>query len=317
MAKQVAQNVVGAPPGREREEQPVWGAHERPPTTWWGDVRRRFWRQRLAVASAFVLLLLVLIAVMASHIAPYDPLRQFRREGLTAGGQPVAPNAQFWLGTDVRGRDLLSRLIWGGRISLGISLAASSITIGLALVIGGGAGFLGGKTDFFVMRFVDLMMTVPSFFVMLLLVAMLKPSVWIVIGVISIFGWTYPSRIFRSEMLSLKERDYILAARCLGVPRHRIFVRHLMPQMLSLVIVYLALSIPGVIFAEAGLSFLGLGVPPPAPSWGTMIEEGRAYYRAAPWLVLFPGTTIMLVVVCFNLLGNGLREVMDPTRQGQ
>ncbi len=317
MAKQITQNVVGVAPGREREEEAAWGVPERAPATWWGDVRRRFWQQRLAVASAFVLLILVLIALLAPSLAPYDPLRQFRREGLTAGGQPVPPNAQFRLGTDVRGRDLLSRLIWGGRISLGISLAASSITIGLALLIGGGAGFLGGKTDFFVMRFVDLMMTVPSFFVMLLLVAMLKPSAWIVIGVISIFGWTYPSRIFRSEMLSLKERDYILAARCLGIPRRRIFVRHLMPQMLSLVIVYLALSIPGVIFAEAGLSFLGLGVPPPAPSWGTMIEEGRAYYRAAPWLVLFPGATIMLVVVCFNLLGNGLREVMDPTRQGQ
>lgn len=315
MAKQLPQSAVGTP--QTRAEQEAWDSPGRPPTTWWGDVRRRFWKQRLAVASAAVLLCFTLIAVLAPQIAPYDPLTQFRREGLTAGGLPVAPNSQFWLGTDARGRDLLSRLIWGGRISLGIALSANAITIALALAIGGGAGFLGGKTDFFVMRFVDLMMTVPTFFVMLLLVAMLKPSAWIVIGVISLFGWTYPSRIFRSEILSLKERDFVLAAHCLGIPRRDIFVRHVLPHVLSLVLVYLALGIPGVIFAEAGLSFLGLGVPPPAPSWGTMIEEGRAYYRSAPWLVLFPGLTITVVVVCFNLLGNGLREVLDPTRRTQ
>ena len=312
MAKQVADNLVAVPGAPT-----AWSAPERPATTWWGDVRQRFWRQRMAVAAAVVLALLALLAISAPLVAPYNPIQQFREEGRTATGQPLPPNARFWLGTDIVGRDLLSRIIWGGRVSLGIGLAASAITVGLALLIGGGSGFVGGKTDFLIMRFVDLMMSVPTFFVILLLISALKPSPWIVILVIALFGWTYPARVFRSEILSLKQRDFVLAARCLGIPASRIYLRHLLPHLLSLVIVYLALSIPSVIFTEAGLSFLGLGVPPPAPSWGGMIQEGQRYYRSAPWLVLFPGIAIMLTVVCFNLLGAGLREVMDPARRGR
>jgi peptide/nickel transport system permease protein len=292
-----------------------WAVPNRKARTWWADTRRRFLRQRLAVASAIVLLLFSAVALAAPVAAPYDPIEQFRKEGLTSAGQPLPPNTQFWLGTDDRGRDLLSRLIWGARVSLGIGLAASTITMVLALIIGGGSGFVGGKTDFLLMRLVDLMMSVPTFFVMLLLISMFKPSPWIVIVVIALFGWAYPGRVFRSEMLSLKQLDFVMAARCVGIPAYRIYLRHLLPHMLSLVIVYLALSIPSVIFAEASLSFLGLGIPPPAPSWGGMIADGQAYYRAAPWLVLFPGLAIMITVVCFNLLGAGLRDVMDPRQR--
>ena len=283
--------------------------------TWWSDVLRSFWRQKLPVAAGVLLLVLGLVFVLAPMVAPYDPIRQFRREGLSPLGQPLPPNARFWLGSDGLGRDMLSRLIWGGRVSLGIGFAASGVAVLIALLVGGLAGFLGGRADFLLMRFVDLVMSLPTFFLLILLVVLLKPGIWVVIIVIALVSWTYPARIFRSQILTLRELTFVVAARCLGVPRHRIFLRHVLPHLLPLVIVYLALGIPTTIFAEASLSFLGLGVPPPAPSWGTMIQDGVEYYRAAPWVVLFPGLAIMLTVVCFNLLGAGLRDAMDPTRR--
>lgn len=293
------------------------GPRARPAASWWSDVWRRFRRQKLPLAAAILLLVLVLLALLAPAIAPYDPTQQFRREGLTAVGEPLPPNSRFLLGTDGLGRDLLSRLLWGGRISLSIGISASAIVIATALVIGGLAGFVGGKVDFLLMRLVDLMISIPQLFVMLLLVVVLQPGAWVVVLVVSLFGWPYPSRVFRSQLLSLKEADFVLAARCLGVPEGRVFGRHLLPHLLPLVTVYFALSMPGAIFAEASLSFLGLGVPPPTPSWGAMIQEGVEYYRAAPWLVLFPGLAITLTVVSFNLVATGLREAMDPTQKGR
>lgn len=293
------------------------GAESRAASSWWQDVWRRFLRQPLPVGAAVVLVLLCLVALFAPWIAPYDPVEQFRSEGLSDLGEPLAPNAQFWLGTDGVGRDLLSRLIYGSRISLGIGITANLIAVTLALLIGGTAGFVGGKTDFAIMRFVDLVMSMPTFFVILLLVVILSPGVWVVITVISLFAWTYPARIFRSQILSLRGQDFVVAARATGVPGVRIFLRHLLPHVLPLVIVYLALGIPNTIFTEASLSFVGLGVPPPAPSWGSMIQSGMDYYRAAPWVAFFPGLAIMITVVSFNLFGAGLREAMDPARRGK
>src|SRR5215213_3886225 len=287
---------------RSREGAVPPTAQPRPTVSWWGDVWRRFRRQRLSLVAAIILIALALLAVLAPLISPYDPAQQFRRDGLSPVGEPLAPNAKFWLGTDGLGRDLLSRLLWGARISL---------------AIGGVAGFAGNKTDFFLMRFVDLMISVPQFFVMLLLVVVLRPGAWVVVLVVSLFGWPYPARVFRSQILSLKEADFVLAARALGVPERRIFVRHVLPHLLPLVTVYFALSMPAVIFAEASLSFLGLGVPPPTPSWGSMIQDGLQYYRAAPWLVLYPGLAITLTVVSFNLVASGLREAMDPAQRGR
>jgi peptide/nickel transport system permease protein len=212
---------------------------------------------------------------------------------------------------------LFSRLIWGGRVSLGIGLTASIIAVTIALLLGGGAGFLGGNVDFLISRFIDLVISIPTFFVMLLLVVMLSPGAWVVITVISLFSWTYPARIFRSQTLSITQHDFVQAAHCLGTPSQRIFLRHILPHILPLVIVYMALIIPTTIFAEASLSFLGLGVPPPTPSWGSMIQDGMDYYRAAPWVALYPGLAIMITVVSFNLVGTGLREAMDPTRRGR
>jgi peptide/nickel transport system permease protein len=289
----------------------------RPTVSWWGDVWRRFRRQRLSLAAAVVLMSLALLAILAPVVSPYDPTQQFRRDGLSPLGEPLAPNTRFLLGTDGLGRDLLSRLLWGGRISLAIGVTATAIAMTTALVVGGSAGFAGAKTDMFLMRLVDLMISVPQFFVMLLLVVVLQPGAWVVVLVVSLFGWPYPARVFRSQILSLKEADFVLAARALGVPERRIFVRHVLPHLLPLVTVYFALSMPAVVFAEASLSFLGLGVPPPTPSWGSMIQDGLQYYRAAPWLVLYPGLAITLTVVSFNLVASGLREAMDPAQRGR
>jgi peptide/nickel transport system permease protein len=278
----------------------------------------RGWRPpRLSLLAAVILLALALLALTAPVIAPYDPARQFRRDGLTELGEPLPPSTRFPLGTDGLGRDQLSRLLWGGRISLTIGVTATTIAMVTALIVGGVAGFAGGNGDFLLMRLVDLMISVPQFFVMLLLVVILQPGAWVVVLVVSLFGWPYPARVFRSQILSLKEVDFVFAARSLGVPERRIFLRHVLPHLLPLVTVYFALSLPAVIFAEASLSFLGLGVPPPTPSWGSMIQDGLQYYRAAPWLVLYPGLAITLTVVACNLVASGLREAMDPAQRGR
>lgn len=282
---------------------------------WRQAVWRRFRRQKAPLAAAIIFLLMILLALLAPLIAPYDPVEQFRKEGLSPLGEPLAPNADFWLGTDGLGRDLFSRLLYGARVSLGIGLTASAIAVLIGVVVGGVAGFIGGKVDFALMRLIDLIMSMPTFFIILLLVVMLEPGVWVVITVISLFSWTAPARVFRSQILAVKHRDFVLAAHCLGAPQRRIFVRHLLPHVLPLVIVYLALNVPNTIFAEASLSFLGLGVPQPTPSWGSMIQDGFAYYRAAPWIALFPGIAIALAVVSINLLGTGLREAIDPIRK--
>ncbi len=290
-------------------------AHARPANSWWREVWGRFAKQKTPLVAGGIFLVLLFLALFAPMIAPHDPVQQFRQEGLSALGEPLAPNAQFWLGTDGLGRDLFSRLLYGARVSLGIGLAASAIAVLIGLLVGGIAGFVGGKADFFLMRLVDLIMSMPTFFIILLLVVMLKPGVWVVITVISLFSWTAPARVFRSQILAVKHRDFVLAAHALGTPQSRIFLRHVLPHVLPLVIVYLALTVPNTIFAEASLSFLGLGVPQPTPSWGSMIQDGFAYYRAAPWIALFPGVIIALTVVSINLLGTGLREAMDPLRK--
>lgn len=296
-------------PGKSKAEQKV--------VSYWQDVWRRFRRQKVAVAAAILLAVILIIALSASFIAPFPYDKQFRKDGLTAGGKPVAPNAQFWLGTDGLGRDMLSRLLYGARISLAVGFSASLIATLIGVIMGGVAGYAGGTADFALMRFVDLMMSIPQFLLMLMLVVILKPGVWVVVFVISLFAWTGPSRIFRSQVVSIKAQEFILAARAVGVPGRRIFLQHIMPHLAPLMIVYVALGIPGTIFAESGLSFLGLGVPPPIPSWGSMMQGGIQFYRVAPWVVLFPGLSIMLTVICLNLVGTALRECMDPTQRGR
>jgi peptide/nickel transport system permease protein len=283
--------------------------------SYWGRVRRRFLRQWLAVVAAGVLALVALVAGFAPWVAPHPPEKQFRREGLSETGAPLPPgsNPLFPFGTDSLGRDLLSRTIWGARISLSVGFGASLCAVLIALLVGGAAGYSGGLADSLIMRFVDFVLSLPSLFIILLIIALFDRSPLIVALVIGVLGWAYPARVFRQEVLSLKERDFVLAARALGLPARRIFLRHILPQMLSLVVVYISLGIPGAIFAESGLSYLGLGVPPPDATWGTMIQLGTGAYRSAPWVLLVPGLTLMIVVLCFNLVGTALREALDPT----
>ena len=285
--------------------------------SWWGDVWSRFSRQTPALIAAIVLLFLVLASLLAPLIAPHDPAKQFRNEGLSEFGQPLPPNAKFWLGTDQLGRDLLSRLLYGGRVSLAVGLSASVLSTLIAVLVGGVAGYVGGALDFAVMRFVELVMSVPTFFLMLLLVVILGQGVGIIVLVIAVFGWPYPSRVFRGQVLAIKEQDFVDAATALGAPPRRVLFVHIMPHLLPLVVTYIVLRIPSTIFAEVGLSFIGLGVPPPTPTWGSMMRTGIDYYRSAPWIVLFPGIALSVTTVTFNLVGRGLREAMDPALRGR
>ncbi|MGQ9555402.1 MAG: ABC transporter permease, partial [Anaerolineae bacterium] len=263
------------------------------------------------------MLIILAICLSAPWTAPYPYDQQFRDIGLTAGGKPVAPNAKFILGTDGLGRDLFSRILWGGRVSLAVGFSASLIACLVGLIVGSIGGFAGGAIDFGIMRFVDLMMSVPRFLLMLMLVVILKPGIWVVVFVISLFDWTGPARLFRSQVVSIKQQDYILAARAVGVPSRRILFHHVLPHLLPLLIVYMTLTIPSTIFAETGLSFLGLGVPPPRPSWGSIMQSGIQFYRVAPWISISPGIAIMITIISLRLVGDTLREAMDPTRKGK
>lgn len=285
--------------------------------SWLQEIVQRFFRQPVAVLSLFLLLAFFAVAVFAPYVAPYDPAEQFRREGLTDIGLPLAPNQRFLLGTDNLGRDILSRTIFASRVSLAIGFAATLFTNLIALFVGGVAGFTGGRADGLIMRFVDLVMSVPTFFLVLLLIVLLGPSVWILVLVISLFGWTFGARIYRAEIRSLKNRAYVEAASALGGSRLHIFFRHILPHLLPLVATYFMLGIPGAIFAEAGLSFIGLGIQPPNASWGSMIFGGMQSFRQAPWVIAAPGFTLMMTVLFLNLVGNGLQNALNPTKQGR
>ena len=278
----------------------------------WRNAWNYFRRDLFAVFGGVLVLALVVAAVGAKVLAPHDPLTQFP-DGLEgAYSTPVKSNAKFPLGTDSLGRDFLSRLITGGRISVTVSFLAVGTSLTLAIVVGGIAGFFGGFLDTIIMRFIDLMLSFPTLLLQIALATVLPPSLMTVILVITVFGWVYPARVFRGQVLSLRERPFVEAARAVGVPEHQILFRHIVPQLWPTVIVYATLRVPAAILTEAGLSFVGLGVRPPTPSWGNLILEGFRFYRSAPWLVLFPGLLISLTVLSFNLLGDGLRDALDP-----
>jgi peptide/nickel transport system permease protein len=279
--------------------------------SWWGQAMRRFLRQRLSLVAALLLIALSLVAMLAPAVAPYDPAEQLRDAGRM--GQPLAPSVRFWLGTDNLQRDLLSRLIFGARVTLSVGLGASLLTVLVGIGYGSLAGLTGGAIDNWLMRLVDVVISLPTLFLIMLLIVIFGRSLGVMVGVIAAVNWSYPARVFRAEVVSLKQREFIIAARSVGVGNRRIFLRHILPQLLPLGIVYLGLGVPTAIFAEASLSFLGLGIPPPAPAWGTMLQAGLSFYRSAPLLVLWPGLCILLTCVCFTLLSNGLRDALDPT----
>jgi len=244
---------------------------------------------------------LICVALLAPILAPHDPTRAVA----SSFGDPWPPSWKFPLGTDALGRNILSRIIFGARISLEVGIAAMVVTMTIGVAIGLSAGFFGGKVDFILMRFTDVMLTLPALLLAMAFVAVLHPSLLNILLVIGLVSWTGVARVVRAEALSLRQRDFVVAARALGAPPSRLIVRHVYPNVMPIIVVMAALGTSGTLLLDAGLSFLGLGVPPPIPSWGRMIEEATMYFRTAPWLALFPGLAIFYAVLAFNLLGYG------------
>jgi peptide/nickel transport system permease protein len=222
------------------------------------------------------------------------------------------PNTAHWLGTDDRGRDVLSRLIWGTRISMSVGFIAVGIAVTIGIVIGAIAGFYSGVVDMFVQRLMEIMMCFPTFILILSLIAFLPPSIYNIMIIIGITGWTGSARLIRGEFLRLRESDYATAARATGLSDRRIMFRHLLPNALSPVLVSATFGIAGAILTESALSFLGFGVPPPTASWGELLSQSQRYVDRAWWLIIFPGAAIFVTMTAFNLVGEGLRDAMDP-----
>lgn len=269
-------------------------------------IGKRFSRNRLSVIGAVTVLLLITISLLAPFIAPYDPTAIDVRHTLSP------PSKTHLLGTDELGRDLLSRIIWGSRVSLKVGFVAAGIAIVIGIVIGAIAGFYGGKVDAILMRFVDIMLAFPTFFLILAVIAILEPNIFTIMAVIGITSWMDVARLVRAEFLSLKERDFVGAARVVGVSDTRLIFRHILPNALSPVFVAATFGVAGAILIESGLSFLGLGVQPPDPSWGNILTSGKDNIEIAWWLSLYPGLAILITVLSYNLVGEGLRDALDP-----
>jgi peptide/nickel transport system permease protein len=267
------------------------------------------------MSGAVIVLLVVLLALCAPLIAPYPP-EQIFPDGLTLQGLPVPStlpaSTRFIMGADPSGRDLLSRIIYGARVSLTVGVLANVLVVGLGVLIGAVSGYSRGWLGALLMRFTDVMLAFPTLLLATALVAVLKPSLTIIIVVIGVVYWTGLARVVHAQVLRLRDQDFVIAARCIGVPAGRILLRHILPHLVGTAIVWGTLGIATNVMLEASLSYLGIGVQPPTPSWGRMISEGQTYYRSAPWLILFPGIAIMLTVLGFNLLGDGLRDALDP-----
>ena len=267
---------------------------------------RQFRRNQLALAGGVVVFMLTLAALLASVIAPYDPGAYDVRQIL------LPPSPAHWLGTDQIGRDVLSRMLFGARISMAVGFVSVGIAVVVGTLIGTVAAYYGGRVDELLMRFVDLMLNFPRLFLLLTLIALLRPSICIIMAVIGFTGWMGLARLVRSEILSLKEREFVLSARALGAPDRRIMFRHILPNALVPLLISATLGVAGAILAESGLSFLGLGVQPPTPSWGNILIDGKANIEIAWWLSVFPGLAILVTVLAYNLLGEGLRDALDP-----
>lgn len=279
-------------------------------------VARSLLRQPAALFGLAVVTVVVVLALAAPLIAPFNPDEQMF-DGLTLEGAPMPPGGQFVLGTDTLGRDLFSRLLYGARTSLIIGLVANGIAVAIGLTVGIVAGYMRGLAGNILMRFTDLMMAFPALLLAIVLAALLRPSLWIVAMVIALVNWVQVARIVYTETRGLVERDFILAQRSLGAGHARILFLHVLPHLIPTAIVWGTLGIATTVLLEATLSFLGIGVQPPQPSWGNIIFESQSYFQAAPWLVFFPGLVILLTALAFNLVGDALRDILDPTQRGR
>jgi peptide/nickel transport system permease protein len=251
-------------------------------------------------------LCLIVAAVLAPLVSPYDP-GDIDRTGIL-----MPPSFQHLLGTDDLGRDVLSRMIWGARISLSVGFVAVGISTIIGIILGSLAGYYGGWTERIIMRFIDIMLTIPTFFLILAVIAFIGPSIWNIIIVIGLTAWTGVGRLVRAEFLSIKERDYVVAARALGAGDLRIIFRHILINSMAPVLVSAVLGIAGAVLLESSLSFLGIGVQPPTPTWGNILTLGKDNIEIAWWLSVFPGLAILVTVLGYNLLGEGIRDSIDP-----
>ena len=271
---------------------------------------RDFWRalrrNRLAVIGGVVVLILVALAVLAPVLAPRDPNRPDIKSIL------AEPSRSHPLGTDQLGRDVLSRMLYGARVSLAVGFVSVGIATVIGLVLGSIAGYNGGLVDGFVMRLVDLMLVFPRFFLLLAVLAFLKPSIWTIMAVIGLTGWMGVTRLVRAEFLSLKEREFVVWSHAIGASGFRVVWRHILPNAMAPVLVAMTLGIPAAILTESGLSFLGLGVQPPYATWGNILNEGKDTIEIGWWLSFYPGVAILLTVLSYNLLGEGIRDALDP-----
>ena len=260
---------------------------------------------KMAMAGLFIITIIAFFSLAAPFIAQ-DP------EVIDVSRSLLSPSTQYIMGTDDLGRDVFARILYGGRISLLVGFVAVGIASLIGVILGAISGYYGGIVDAIIMRFVDIMLCFPSFFLILAVIAFLEPSIWNIMIIIGLTGWMGVARLVRAEFLSLRERDFVLAARTLGATDSRIIFRHVLPNALSPVIVSATLGIAGAILTESALSFLGIGVQPPTPSWGNMLIVGKQTLGEAWWLSLFPGMAILITVLGYNLLGEGLRDALDP-----
>ncbi len=268
----------------------------------WG----RFKQNGLAVGGGVIVLSLFLIAALAPLLSPHDPDMIDRHHVL------ASPDIHHPLGTDDLGRDVLSRMIFGARISLAVGFVAVGISTIIGMILGALAGYYSGWTDRIIMRFIDIMLSIPTFFLILAVIAFIGPSIWNIMIVIGLTSWMGVSRLVRAEFLSLKEREFVLAARAIGASDSRIIFRHVMINSMAPVFVSAVLGVAGAVLTESALSFLGIGVQPPTPSWGNILSLGKDYIELAWWLSVFPGLAILITVLGYYLLGEGIRDSIDP-----
>jgi peptide/nickel transport system permease protein len=271
-----------------------------------GAFWRSFRRNRLAVVGGVIVVFLVAAALLAPVLAPWDPHRPDVKKILTA------PNGKHLFGTDQLGRDVLSRMLYGARISLAVGFVSVGIATLVGIVLGSLAGYHGRSTDAVIMRLVDLMLVFPSFFLLLAVLAFLRPSIWTIMSVIGLTSWMRVARLVRAEFLSLKEREFVVWSQAIGARSVRIIWRHILPNAMAPVLVAMTLGIPAAILTESGLSFLGLGVQPPTATWGNILNEGKDAIEIAWWLSFYPGLAILVTVLAYNLLGEGIRDALDP-----
>lgn len=270
------------------------------------DFWYRFSKNRLAVTGSAVVVLLFVLSIFAPWISPCDPAAIDLKNIL----QP--PSAKHWFGTDQLGRDVLSRMIWGAQISLKVGFVSTGIAIFIGTILGALAGYYGRWVDAVIMRFVDIMLCFPAFFLILAVIAFLEPSIWNIMIIIGATGWMGITRLVRADFISLKERDFVQAARVIGAGDARIIFIHVLPNCMASVLVAATLGVAGAILTESALSFLGIGVQPPTPSWGNILTAGKDNIDIAWWLSLYPGLAILVTVLGYNMLGEGIRDSLDP-----